>query len=206
MMFFILPWLTKKQRCRLTNSFCYSEVEMHRHKNHQDSSPMASPNEIASKRHTNDKFISGQSDDNGVGDLHPHERMEYCDSEEKQPKRLNFSIDSIESTGDGKSSFRSISVIKDEDPSSVTSSGCSPPHLSHIDSPMNVRRSHEEEKKDISKNNSENNVKPEPSSTKENRNVESAHSDNRFLSIKSKKSSPIFDSPSNEHEESKYLP
>ena len=148
---------------------------MHRHKSHQDTSPMSSPNEIAPKRHTNDKFIPGQPDDSN-GDLHQHEGMEYCDSEEKQSKRLNFSIDSIESTRDAKSSLRSISVIKDEDPSSVTSSGCSPPLLSHIDSPMNVRQSHEEDKKDVAKN-PENNMKPEPSSTRDSRNVESAHND-----------------------------
>ena len=84
---------------------------------------------------------------------------------------LNFSIDSIESGRDPKSSIRSISVVKDEDPSSVTSSGCSPPLLSHIDSPMNVRQLRDEEKKD-SLRNSENDVKPEPSSTKQSNSVD----------------------------------
>ena len=172
---------------------------MHRHKNHQDASPMISPNEIQSMGHSNDKYSQAKADD---GVLHQQEVMEYCDSEEKHPKRLNFSIDSIESSRDPKSSIRSVSVVKDEDPSSVTSSGCSPPLLSHIDSPSCVMQSHEE-KKDAVKN-TENDVNPEPSSTKHGNDMESVHKNNGFESPHSKITSPKFESSGNESREGEF--
>ena len=165
---------------------CFLEVEMHRQKKHHDESPMISPNGMMPARHSNDRYSQSQAEDSV---LHQQEGMEYCDSEDKQPKSLNFSIDSIESGRDPKSSIRSISVVKDEDPSSVTSSGCSPPLLSHIDSPMNVRQLRDEEKKD-SLRNSENEVKPEPSSTKQSHSVESSHEDNKSITFRSMNNSP----------------
>ena len=176
------------------------EVEMHRHKKHQDASPMISPNELLSTGHSNDKYSQAQAED---GALHQQEVMEYCDSEEKHPKRLNFSIDSIESGRDPKSSIRSVSVVKDEDPSSVTSSGCSPPLLSHIDSPRCGMRSHEEGKGDAVKN-SENDVKPEPSSTKHVNDMDSIFKNNRFESTQSKTTSPKFESSGNESREGEF--
>ena len=166
---------------------------MHRHKKHQDASPMISPNELLSTGLSNDKYSQAQAEDRA---LHQQEVMEYCDSEEKHPKRLNFSIDSIENSRDPKSSIRSVSVVKDEDPSSVTSSGCSPPLLSHIDSPSCVMRSHDEEKKDEVKN-TENDLKPEPSSTKQVNEMKSIPKNNRFESINSKTTSPKFESSGN---------
>ena len=170
---------------------------MHRHKKHQDASPMISPNELLSTGHSNDKYSQAQADD---GALHQQEVMDFCDSEEKHPKRLNFSIDSIESSRDPKSSIRSVSVVKDEDPSSVTSSGCSPPLLSNIDSPRCVIRSHDEEKKDAVKN-TENDVKPEPSSTKHVNELDSIHRNNRIEATHSKTTSPKFESSGNESRE-----
>jgi hypothetical protein len=174
---------------------------MHRNKLHQGSNSTGSPTDLTSKRHLNNSY-SSHSIDSGADAHHESEENEACQPENKKLKYPNFTIDSIGVANDVNSSIRNISVVKDEDPSSVTSSGCSPPLKSNPSSPRQGREPDTESEKNRH-NFSENQIKNEPSSTKENHHNRSSHGNDEgnFLSIRSVNNSPKFGSVRNEEKQ-----
>ena len=171
---------------------------MHRNKLHQGSNSTVSPTELTSKRHLNNSY-SLNSVESGADTHRESEEIEASPPENKKSKCHNFSIDSIGVANDVNSSIRNISIVKDEDPSSVTSSGCSPPLKSNPSSPKQVREP-DTESENNGKNISENQIKPEPSSTKENQHKRASHGDDdeSFFPIRSVNISPKLGSLKNE--------
>ena len=177
---------------------------MHRNKLHQGSNSTVSPTELNSKGHLNNSY-SLNSIDSGADAHHQSEEIEACPPEKKRLKCPNFTIDSIGVANDVNASIRNISVVKDEDPSSVTSSGCSPPLKSNPSSPKQGREPDTEYEKNR-QNISENQIKPEPSSTKENdKRASQGDNEETFLSIRSVNISPKFGSLRNEEKQGRFV-
>ena len=157
-------------------NFSITEVEMHRNKVHQEANSSLSSDDLEPKRQQNEVY-----EHKGIGQHQPQENVETCSSEEKKQHGLNYSIESIEAEKNLESSLHN--PIKDEDPSSVTSSGCSPPTQSNMNNSgqQDTEKLCAKENRNITSN-FYSNIKPELSSTKANDNPRPLHADDRHPS------------------------
>ena len=156
---------------------------MHRKKLHEDTSATVSPEEFSSKRHLDNAYSFGDVN-HGIG-LHPRPDDDGCQSsEDKRSEHLDCKTNETEPTNKvNRPPHGASSIVKDEEPSSVTSSGCSPPVNSDSTSPKRDSTRNMEESKNVS-NHHEDHIKPEPSSTKGNMGQISVHDDDSCLSIR----------------------
>ena len=167
-------------------------MEIHRNKLNK----VSASEEISPKTQMNDTFNMNPAN-NGVGSHQRPEVAENFSVESKGHEHLNDAINSVEVTKNGKQTLRNSSVLKEEDPSSVTSSGCSPPIKSNSSSPKRARDPYIKDNTD-DPHQFEHYIKPEPSSTKDNNNQTSTHVDDKYLSIRLMSGSPKHSSSTNE--------
>ena len=161
-------------------NFSNTEVEMHRNKVHQEANSSLSSDDLEPKRQQNEVY-EHNTVNKGIGQHQPQENVETSSSEEKKQHGLNYSIESIEAEKNLDSSLHN--PIKDEDPSSVTSSGCSPPTQSNMNNSgqQDTEKLRSKENRNITSN-FYSNIKPELSSTKTNNNPRPMHVDDRHPS------------------------
>ena len=150
---------------------------MHRNKVHQEANSSLSSDDLEPKRQQNEVY-EHNTVNKGIGQHQPQENVETCSSEEKKQHGLNYSIESIEAEKNLDSSLHN--PIKDEEPSSVTSSGCSPPTQSNMNNSgqQDTEKLRSKENRNITSN-FYSNIKPELSSTKTNNNPRPMHVDDR---------------------------
>ena len=153
---------------------------MHRNKVHQEANSSLSSDDLEPKRQQNEVY-EHNTVNKGIGQHQPQENVETSSSEEKKQHGLNYSIESIEAEKNLDSSLHN--PIKDEDPSSVTSSGCSPPAQSNMNNSVqqDTEKLRAKENRNITSN-FYSNIKPELSSTKTNNNPRPMHVDDRHPS------------------------
>ena len=161
-------------------NFSNTEVEMHRNKVHQEANSSLSSDDLEPKRQQNEVY-EHNTVNKDIGQHQPQENVETSSSEEKKQHGLNYSIESIEAEKNLDSSLHN--PIKDEDPSSVTSSGCSPPTQSNMNNSgqQDTEKLRSKENRNITSN-FYSNIKPELSSTKTNNNPRPMHVDDRHPS------------------------
>ena len=176
---------------------------MHRNKLHQGANTATSTAELPCKIHLSEPYTTSNVSA-GVGvHIKPEDGRNHS-SEEKRSNLLNFISNEVETSNEANSSHESTSIIKDEEPPSVTSSGCSPPINPDITSHKQESARQIEENINVS-NNRESLLKTEPSSTKGNRNQRSPNGDDSYLPFKSVKEPTNLSSKRNKEKECKLI-
>ena len=142
-------------------SMLISEVEIHRRKIQQDEGKQTISGEIASTSNVHDECDVDNRNNNMY--LKSEEGVNY-EPEQKKLHQRNFGADIMNKELEDHT-MEGVPNLKDEEPSSVTSSGCSPPTKPKALTPTNWVKRHMELTKEHLKNSQDASFKLEASST-----------------------------------------